>query len=102
MYSVTFVSLKLRKGKHLKKLFLSQFHKMAGKKKTVKHLNGDLNDFAVKFKQFEEVLKGILKLEGIKDLDKKLAALDRNVDNEKRIKDLEEEVSCLTSVEKQF
>ena len=75
---------------------------MAGKKKTVKDLNGDVNDLAVKFKQFEEVLKGILKLEGIKDLDKKLAALDRNVDNEKRIKDLEEEVSCLTSVEKQF
>ena len=75
---------------------------MAGKKKTVKDLNGDLKDLALKFKQFEEVLKGILKLEGIKYLDKKLAALDRNVDNEKRIKDLEEEVSRLTSVEKQF
>ena len=75
---------------------------MARKKKTVKDLNGDLKDLALKFKQFEEVLKGILKLEGIKYLDKKLAALDRNVDNEKRIKDLEEEVSRLTSVEKQF
>ena len=46
---------------------------MAGKKKTVKELNGDVINLAVKSKQFEETLEGMTRIEGMKDLDKKIA-----------------------------
>ena len=36
---------------------------MAGKKKTVKELNGDVINLAVKFKHFEETFKGMTHLE---------------------------------------
>ena len=51
---------------------------MAAKKKTVKDLNVDLSNLSLKMKQFEEVIKGVSSLNEVNDLDKKLAALDKN------------------------
>ena len=71
---------------------------MAGKKKTVKDLNVDVINLAVKFKHFEEIMSEITVLKEFKDLNKKLEALNRNGENEKKITDLEEEVKRLHSV----
>ena len=71
---------------------------MAAKKKTVKDLNVDLSNLSLKMKQFEEVIKGVSSLNEVNDLDKKLAALDKNEENELRIKNLEMEVTRLNSV----
>ena len=71
---------------------------MAAKKKTVKDLNVDVSNLALKMKQFEEVIKGVSSLNEVNDLDKKLAALDKNEENELRIKNLEMEVTRLNSV----
>ena len=86
------------KGLAREKVFLTKLHKMTGKKKTVKDLNVDVINLAVKFKHFEEIMSEIAVLKEFKDLDKKLEALNRNGENEKKITDLEEEVKRLHSV----
>ena len=71
---------------------------MAGKKKTVKDLNVDVINLAVKFKHFEETLVGMTLLKEFKDFDNKLLALDNNAENEKKIRYLEKEVHRLNTV----
>ena len=63
------------------------------KKKTVKELNIDVINLAMEFKRFNDILEGITTLSVVKNLDEKILALGQNFENQKKMKDLEDEVN---------
>ena len=65
------------------------------KKKTVKDLNVDVVNLAIKVKQLEDQINGINHLFKDKDLDEKIKALNVSVENNVNIKLFEEQVAEL-------
>ena len=66
------------------------------KKKTVKDLNVDLVNLAIKVKDLEDLIKRLNPLSEVKDLDEKVKAMNENVENNAKIKHIELNVAELS------
>ena len=80
-------------GQETSKLFTPPGNKMAqtSKKKTVKDLNVDVVNLAIKVKQLEDQINGINHLFKDKDLDEKIKALNVSFENNVNIKLFEQQ-----------